>query len=67
MTDWYKSKVGYCTLGEYIKRLNPDDRIYIISDSFYISAFVYTLRSDLRSILRFECAFNEHYPFTVYI
>ena len=67
MADRLKSCVYIATLGEYINYFQPDEQIHIVADDFYIKAPVYVLRSELRSLLKFEVTYNEYFPNTVYI
>lgn len=67
MVDIYKSDVKFTTLDKYLRKLNPTDRVHIVSDDFYVNATVYVLRSDMRSLLPLEVAYNEYFPFTLYI
>lgn len=63
----YRTK--FCEFGLYLRQFQDKSKmIYVCSDNFYLNASVECLLSkEFYGLMRLEIAYNEDFPFTVYL
>lgn len=62
-----KTFLHFVELGKYVERFDDECVLHIINENFYLSASVLELKTSLRSLLRFEVAYVDLFPYTIYL